>query len=177
MKKHSLLSLLAIAFVSPNFCAAGTYVGMSGAVQDIVSNNATYRAFLPGLFIGYQTVVDHDYYFAGELSGTAAASLTNNYVNRDDSMRMTPKFALSFIPGIMFSQDAMGFLRIGLAEGNLSAQSTWRPGFLAGIGLESAITPCWSVRAEYTYTVFSSVTTGTPRSDEYTVGFKYSFDG
>lgn len=176
MKQQSLWSLLALSLLTPQLCAAGTYVGISGAVQDIVSNSATYRAFLPGLFIGYAASYDHDYYLAGELSGTAAATLNNNYVNRDDSMRMTPKFAVSFIPGVFFSQDALGFLRIGFAEGNLSELSTWRPGVLAGVGLETAMSPCWSVRAEYTYTAFTSVSTGTPRSDEFTIGFKYAFD-
>lgn len=177
MKKYSLLGLLALSLLPPQICSAsGTYVGFSGAVQDITSNVATYRAFLPGLFIGWYTLMDREYYFAGELSGTAAATLTNNYVNRNDSMRMTPKFAVSFIPGMLFSQDSMGFFRIGFVEGNLSAQSTWRPGIVAGLGLESAFSPCWSVRAEYDNTTFSSVSTGTPRSDEFTISLKYSFE-
>jgi opacity protein-like surface antigen len=91
-------------------------------------------------------------------------------------LRITPNFGLSFIPAVMLAQASMGFLRLGGAYGYFAEANTWRWGMIMGLGLETAFTPCWSVRAEYDYTVFRSMPVGTPRSDEFVVALKYTFD-
>lgn len=175
MKKQLLCLALATACNVPAY-AWNTYVGMELDVRDITASSSAYRGLYPGLFIGYGTALEPDYYFSVELSASLAATLNNYYINRVDSMRLTPIYTLSVIPGMMLSSYSMAYLRVGASEASVSAASTWRPGALIGIGLESALSPCWSVRAEYDYTIFSAAGVGTPRSDEFALSAKYTFD-
>jgi opacity protein-like surface antigen len=178
MKKSALLLSLLSGLVSLNASAyIHTYVGASLAIENIYANSAShYRAWLPGVFFGYGGMYDKDFYIAGELSASYAVTLTNDYLNRSDSMRMTPVISLSVLPGIMLLPGAVGFVRLGLAEAYLPAPGSWRPGALFGLGLDVNFTPCWSVRTEYNYYVYRGVDAGTPRNDLFALSAVYMFD-
>lgn len=165
----STLSLNAAAYVS-------TYVGGSLGVEDINASTSQYRAWLPGVFIGYSSNFEKDFYLAAELSAMFTSTMTNDYVNRTNSLRMTPVLSLSALPGMRLIPGAIGFLRVGLAESYLPAPGTWRPGLILGAGLDVDFTPCWSVRAEYNFMVYRSLDIGTPRTDLFMLSLKYTFD-
>lgn len=175
MKKIALSAAVLASLLSFN-ANANTYVGGSVGMQDVTASPSYYRGIRPGLFIGYGGMYDTDFYMAGELSGSLVSTLTDDYEVRNQSLRISPNFGLSFIPGAMLAQASMGFLRLGGAYGYFADANTWRWGAIFGAGLETAFTPCWSVRAEYDYTVYRSMPVGTPRSDEFVVSLKYTFD-
>lgn len=175
MKKQRLL-LTALAALASFNAAANTYVGATLSVQDMNAYPSHFRGLRPGLFFGYGMMLDRDYYLGGELMGTAASTLNDNYVNRNDSVRMSPDFNVSLLPGMMIAPATMAFLRVGYSVGQFTTNNGWRSGLLLGLGMEAAISPCWSVRGEYDYTVFGSMSAGTPKSDEAAVSLKYTFD-
>ena len=176
-KKASLLLSLLSGLISLNASAyVNTYVGASLAIENIYANSSHYRAWLPGLFFGYGGTFEKDYYIAGELGVMYAATLTNDYVNRNNSVRMTPVITLSALPGMVLIPGAIGFLRLGVAEAYIPAPGTWRAGGILGLGLDVNFTPCWSVRSEYNYYFYRSVEIGTPRNDLFELSFVYTFD-
>jgi opacity protein-like surface antigen len=177
MKKKTLLMALMATLVSLDAAAyTHTYVGGTVGLQDVIAYPNVYRAWQPGLFIGYGSDFEKDYYIAGEFMATFAATISNNYTNRNDSMRNSPIISLSLIPGMYLVNGAMMFLRLGIAETYFPPVSTWRPGGIAGIGLDVSFTSCWSVRTEYDYSVFRAIDAGTPRSDMFALSLKYTFD-
>jgi opacity protein-like surface antigen len=176
MKKHTLLLAVFASVLSCSAFAYNPYVGLSLGVQDISANDTAFRGLRPGAFLGYGGSIDKDYYIAGEFTASGVLTLNNVYLNRNQSLRMSPYFSLSLLPGMLFSQTAMGYLRVGVADAQLNVSNTWRVGWILGAGIEAALTPCWSVRAEYDYTWYHATGSGTPRSDDFAVSFKYTFD-
>lgn len=177
MQKKSLLLSLFAGLLSLNAAAnTNTYVGGTIALQDTMAYPSQYRAWLPGAFIGYGTDFDKDFYLAAELAAQFPATISNNYVNRLDSVRMSPLLSLSILPAMYLIPNAMMFMRFGFVESYYPAPGTWRPGAEGGLGLEVVFTPCWSVRSEYDYAIFRNTSAGTPRMDEFALSFKYIFD-
>jgi opacity protein-like surface antigen len=176
-KRILLLSLFAtLASLHAHAGTSNPYVGGSLSIQNITAAPSAYRGLRPGMFVGYGSMIDNDYYVAGELAASMVATITDTYVNRDDSLRQAPNFSLSVIPGMMLTRATLAFIRAGVAVGMFSVSDDWRPGLVLGLGIEAAWTPCWSVRVEYDNTTYRSVSVGTPRSDEFGVSFKYIFD-
>lgn len=177
MQIKSLLLPLCAGFFSISAVAnTNTYVGGSLAIQNTLAYPSQYRAWLPGAFIGYGSDVDKDFYLSGELAAQFPATISSDYVNRIDSVRMSPLLSLSVLPAMYLLPSAMMFLRVAVVESYFNAPGTWRPGIQGGIGLEVMFMPCWSVRSEYDYTVFRHINAGTPRMDEFAMSFKYLFD-
>jgi opacity protein-like surface antigen len=128
------------------------------------------------VFIGYGGSMDKDYYLAGEFTASVVGTLNNVYLNRNQSLRMSPAFNLSIIPGMLFTPTAMGYLRFGVSDAQVTVNNRWLVGWELGLGIEAALTPCWSTRIEYDYTFFHSTGAGTPKSDDVALSFKYTFD-
>jgi hypothetical protein len=117
-----------------------------------------------------------DYYLAGELAITWPSTVTNDYISRNDSLRMSPMISLSIIPGIIITPPVLGYLRLGIGEGDLRARGDWLRDYITGVGVEYALTPCWSLRGEADYNWFRTINVGTPRGWDATVSFKYTWD-
>ncbi len=72
------------------------------------------------------------------------------------------------------------------ATGNVEDRLVWRFGGALGAGIETAITPNWTVRGEYLWTVFPSLSENFPQSgqrvssglseQQFRLGFNYRFD-
>ena len=72
------------------------------------------------------------------------------------------------------------------ASGNTEDRFVWRFGWTAGVGVETAIAPHWTVRGEYLWTDFPSVTENFPASGQrvssglsehqFRLGLNYRFD-
>ncbi len=177
MKKQALLLSLLAALTSVSaFASNNTYVGGTLAVQDVTVEPSAFRGLRGGAFIGYGMSDDKDFYVAGELSASIVGTLSNFYLTKDNNLRMSPTLGLSVIPGMFLTQASMAYARVGLLESMFTGNNTWRAGMVLGLGLEAALSSCWSVRAEYDYSFYRQVDIGTPRSDEFGLSFKYIFD-
>jgi opacity protein-like surface antigen len=175
MKKYTLLFPLLLGALSLNV-HANTYTGITLGAQRISANTSTFRGLRPGLFIGYGEMIDTDTYLAGELSGTIVHATSDTYVNRNQSVRMSPEFNLSIIPGMVFAQDTMGYFRLAFETSYTNATGHWDKGVMLGLGVEYSLTPCWGLRGEYDYTFYRRVNVGVPRSNMLAVSVKYTYD-
>lgn len=176
MKKRILVAAL-VTLCSLN-TYANTYVGGSLGFQDISANSSKFRGWRPGLFIGYGDMMDDDgeYYLSGELNISWASAVSDSYTNRRNSLRMSPELSISLLPAMVLKPDLMGFLRFGAGEAKQKVPNVWIANAIVGAGLEYAVTPCWSLRGEYDYTLFASTNIGNPRSSDLILSLKYTYD-
>lgn len=181
MKKQALLLAVLASVSSFNSYAGNTYIGAGLGIQSIEASTSKFRGWRPGLFLGYGANMDDDndcYYLAGELAISWASEMSDQYVTRKQSLRISPELSVSLLPGMKIVPDTMGYLRFGLGEGRQRATSDWLRSVIFGAGLEYDLTPCWSIRGEVDYSIFKSVAViGVPRSWDGTISFKYTYDG
>lgn len=127
------------------------------------------------LFGGYGQYFDR-IYFGGEIFANFS-NATTTYGFMDDTATYSTKinvresYGASLLPGIRLNSTSLLYGRIGYVRtafkiqeigtspaGNLSVPTNkWGNGVQYGIGLETAIHPCVSLRGEYTFTSYSSI--------------------
>ena len=177
MKKLALIPLFLAAGFSVSANATNTYVGMMMGIQNISTSTARFRGMRPGAFIGYGQMMSEDFYLAGELNASFSATISDNADAGAESTRSTFMTTLGILPGMMINNVSMTYLRIGGAYSRFSGASANLYGLVTGLGLETALTPDWSMRIEYDLTTFrGSSGLSTPRSDEAFMSMKYTFD-
>lgn len=209
-KKLIIASAILAASSSVALAATtGPYVGASIGVNSSTFNlkNTTAgapsnkvdlggRGAIANLFAGYGQLVNQNVYLGGEAfvdatntqskttAGTASFTINQRY-----------GYGISFIPGLMLSNDTMAYARVGLVRSNFQLKAS-APGASTsktqsltggqfGVGLQTSLTQNVDLRGEYDYTTYGSKkitsTAGTsakfqPRTDAFTVGLVYKFD-
>lgn len=179
MKKFVVCAAALASLVSLNAVAGNTYVGADLGYRTVTTNSnigSKFRGWLPGLFIGYGTMTVDNYYLAGEFAANWVSETSNSYTMRSQSLRISPEYTLSFIPGMVLKPELLGFLRIGIGEGRLAAQGDWLLAGVMGVGLEYTLTPCWNLRGEFDYSVFHDTSVGTPNAADFVLALKYTYD-
>jgi hypothetical protein len=176
MKKSRILLAACAAVFSLNVHAGNTYVGGSLALQSVSAQSSRFHGWRPGVLIGYGDMLDDDYYLAGEFMYSVAGAISNTYPNRNDSLRLSPGFTFSFIPGMVLTRTTMVYLRLALEVDKVAVSDKSLTGGLLGAGFEFLLTPSWSLRPEVDYTFYRSLSFGTPRSIQVGLSFKYTYD-
>lgn len=166
----------AVLAISGAAFANAPYFGVSVGEKTNSSNNRNARGVPATLSVGYGALVSQSVYMAGEIFGTAGTANVS-----DNGLKSTYGYGVSFIPGVMISDHTMGYARIGAVRTRftptgLSNRSV--TGGQLGLGLQTSLMQSWDLRGEYTYTAYSSLSgvSGSPRSDEFTVGLVYKFE-
>src|SRR3990167_9975642 len=173
MKKQIMLFTTLASFFSWEAYAGNTYVGGSLSMQRISATSSQYTGYRPGLFIGYGQEYPDCYYLGGEFLGSMTGATSDSYVLRDISLRMAPVYSLSLIPGMLITEDTMGFLRLGIGVGKLKASARWLTGYVLGAGVDVPLSPSWDIRFEYDYTLYNHIGIGNPQSHELMLSLKY----
>ncbi len=147
-------------------------------LQSITSDDSSYRGISPKLALGYGTILGQSYFLAGEVSATVGTvELSNNTDTTGTSVRVNRSYDFSFLPGMLFSENTLGFIRLGVVSSNFSAPNDTVSGGEIGVGLQFAILNCWYIRGEYYYTTYSATKdVGTPVSDTFALGAVYTFN-
>jgi opacity protein-like surface antigen len=127
------------------------------------------------LFAGYGSTVNSNFYMGGELFLTPAtfsvSSTTGNYV------KTTYSYGASVLPGVMFSDHTLGYVRAGLVRSHFSTGNQMRNGGQLGAGIQTNISPNIDLRGEYVFTGYNTVrNAGSPRSDAFKLGILYKFE-
>ncbi|OAI48973.1 hypothetical protein AYO45_03800 [Gammaproteobacteria bacterium SCGC AG-212-F23] len=170
---------------SAGIACAAPYLGVSASEKTNTSTNSNFRGMVGTVSLGYGSIINQNFYFGGELfadlgTGTITdnTSLVRPGVN-STSVKTTVGYGGSLLPGLMFSEHTMGFLRLSLLQDRFSSAHSTVTGGQAGVGLQTNVTQCWDLRGEYDYTGFKTVPgngTGTTRSDQFMLGLVYKFE-
>lgn len=153
------------------------YIAPNVLLQNITSDDSSYRGISPKLALGYGTLLGQSFFLAGEVSATiGTAEVSNNTDNNGVSVRVNRSYDFSVLPGMLFSENTLGYLRLGVVSSNFSAPNTTTTGGELGVGLQLAILNCWYIRGEYFYTTYGAIEdVGAPVSDTFALGAVYTF--
>lgn len=175
MKKGLGLSLLLVAACMPAISVAGvTYLAPALIVLQTSANESRFRGLAPRLSLGYLQPCGN-YAYAGEVFFTPSTLTLSDTKNPGaSSTRTSLNVGASFMPGTYFYKDLLGYARIGLVNTKFSSPNVFRVGTQLGFGLQSSLNPCWSLRGEYLYTIYGSVSkVGTPNTNQVGVSLVY----
>ena len=164
----------AIFAVSSNLAFAdGAYAGFNGGMRDNIKNSNSYRGLEGRVFLGYGAIINPAFYLAAEVFGAPGSMSINN-----NGLKTSYEFGGSILPSMVISEHAMAFLRLGMVRTRFSSANTTTSGGQIGIGVQTGLTQCWDLRAEYIYTAFNTVTRaiGAPKSDQANFGLVYKFE-
>lgn len=186
MLKKLLPVSLILAASSTTCFATNTffYLTPSVVLNNITTSDNSFRGVSPKLGLGVAAEYSDGLYIGGEIHAMAGVwELENNTDNDDivndsddDNARISSSYDASILPGIMFSENTLGFLRIGVVTSHFSGPDKSSTGGELGAGLQTAIRNCWYIRGEYIYSFYNSVgDLQSPREDSFAVGVVYTF--
>lgn len=156
----------------------GPYVGLSLGPRVNYSNNpAVYKGLEATLSIGYAALVTPMFYLAGEAYAGDSAQL-RDYPSAGSSLdvRSTWNYGASIIPGIMLTDNMVGYIRGGMNRTRFSRISRYATAWHAGIGIQSNIVQNWDIRAEYVYNQYNHADgVNNPYAEQFNFGIVYKF--
>lgn len=177
LKITVLCALCAISITTSHANTSSLYVYPNVLLQSITSEDSSYRGISPKLALGYGTILGQSFFLAGEVSAAiGTAELSNNTDTTGISLRVNRSYDFSLLPGILFSENTLGYLRLGVVSSNFSEPDKSTTGGEIGVGLQFAVLNCWYIRGEYFYTTYGAIENlGTPVSDTFALGAVYTF--
>jgi len=172
MLKRMLWCLLLLLSISAR--AGNIYFGPTVFIENTTSDNDNFRAIHPRISVGYEEII-HYIFLAGELyfvPGAISFSESNTY--RPQSVQTQQQYGLSFLPGLYISEYIVGYARLGMVETRFWGPNVTKAGAEIGVGLQSQLSDNWSLRTEYIYYAYPSISTiGRPHTDQYGLGLIY----
>lgn len=167
----SIILTPTLCFANPSFL----YVVPTIVLQNMTAGDDNFRGISPRLGMGYAAELYQGLYLAGEVNVTAFTQ----EVSEDSSgsnLKMSTSFDASILPGMMFSENTFGFLRLGVTSGKFEGGDTVVGGEI-GLGLQAAITNNWYIRGEYIYIAYGSTDDiSAPKVDTFALGAIYAFN-
>jgi opacity protein-like surface antigen len=174
LKKLVIISALFISSLSHLY--AGFYVGPSLNFEAYNASNIRYEGLRPMLTAGYGTNFRNLLYISIEAFGGPKSITINNVPRNGNSLKTKWSYGGSLLPAYIIDQDLLLYLRLGLVSTNFEKLNTIKSGREIGIGLQAQVLECWSVRGEYDYLQYSSLSEiGQLRADEFNVAIIYQF--
>ncbi|EKD55148.1 MAG: hypothetical protein ACD_60C00025G0045 [uncultured bacterium] len=176
LKKIAIASSILAVSSTLSFASSAPYLGIGLGLTNNTAGTSNYRGIPFTISGGYGATVDQNVYLAGEIFANLGTATLNNNPG-GVSLRTTYSYGLSFIPGLMLSDHAMMFIRLGVIKTRFSSlNSNATTGGQAGLGLQTSVTQNWDVRGEYDYTSYRRVGGASPRSDAFNIGLVYKFE-
>lgn len=177
MFKKLLLATM-VTSISCSTFAGSFYVGPTIMIQDSMTNSSAYRGVNPKMTLGYGEMGEGAY-FGGELFAIpGSASLTDTHLPGAQSIKMSRSIGGSLIPGMMIAAQTIGYARLGFITTKFTGPEIYKTGGQIGLGLQTSVSPNWDLRGEYDYSVYGSVgQIGSPKIDEFSLGFMYRLEG
>ena len=172
--------ILVIGFLAMSttmaFASGAPYVGAALGMNTMTSTSGSNTRSVPiDLFAGYGATLNASFYLAGEVTLTPFTGLLSK--SPGSPLKTTYGYGMSILPGIMFSDHALGYIRAGVVKSHFSAIGGNKTGGQLGIGIQATITQDIDLRSEYVYTQYSKITTASsPKSDAFKLGLIYKFE-
>ncbi len=157
------------------FAGAAPYVGAALGINAMTSTSGSnFRGVPIDLFAGFGATVNSSLYLGGEITATPFTSFLSSTGN---SLRTTYGYGISFMPGVMFSDHTLGYVRAGAVRSHFSWVGENKTGGQLGVGMQTDVMPEVSLRTEYVYTWYSKIeTVASPKSDAFKLGLIYKFE-
>lgn len=177
-------------------------LGLADGGGGIVSFNPTLSAkgWNGSLFAGYGQYYDR-FYIAGEVSAFSTDANTGysfgtGLDNFNTEVNARYGYSVSILPGIKVNNFTLLYARLGFVRTSFKSQekvivagtgltqnastTSWGNGYNYGVGMETAVYPCVSVRGEYTYTSYGSFnspigTKFSPSNNQFVLSAIYHF--
>lgn len=174
-KKIAVASIILAASSSVAFANAAPYVGAALSVNTLTSTSGTnYRGVPVDMFAGYGATVNANLYLGGEVFVTP---FTGTVSKSNNILRTTYGYGASILPGIMFSDHTLGYVRVGIVRSHFTSIGQNRNGGQLGVGMQTNVTQNIDLRTEYVYTAYNKVSTASsPKSDAFKLGLIYKFE-
>lgn len=175
LKKIMVASIIIAASSNVAFAASAPYAGAGLGVNTLTSTSGTnYRGVPINVFAGYGATISTTFYLGGEVfitPFTGTISKTNNV------LRTTYGFGASVMPGIMFSDHTLGYIRAGVVRSHFSSIGENKTGGQLGLGMQTNVTQDIDLRGEYVFTAYNSVSSAnSPKSDAFNLALVYKFE-
>lgn len=159
----------------PTFLA-GPYVGVSvGSRTNYAGTPAVFRGIDGTIALGYATMVDPSWYFAGEIYGTGTGNIRNAPNDDPTDLKSNWGWGASVIPGYLITDTVLAYLRLGGNSTHLNNQSTTKSGWHVGLGGQTNLNRNWDIRAEYVVTSYGRINGAHMGSDVANLGLNYRF--
>lgn len=174
-KKIAVASIILAASSSVAFASASPYVGAALGVNTLTSTSGTnYRGVPVDVFAGYGATINTNLYLGGEVFVTP---MTGTISSSNSNLRTTYGFGASILPGIMFSDHTLGYIRAGVVRSHFSSIGQNKTGGQLGVGMQTSVAQNIDIRTEYVYTAYSKVSPAkSPKSDAFKLGLIYKFE-
>lgn len=182
MKKIQLLCFLAASFFCTSvFAWASPYLGGRLDIETLTTEDSNFRGLRPNVSLGY--AVESNFYYLGMEAFAAPFVYTfaTYHAEGGNSLRISQQYGAGILPGLLISEGVVTYLRLGVVTSKFLAPSMNRWGFQGGLGLQTSLTGALSLRGEYTYSDYGSVSDdgsdlGLIKADQFSVGLIYFFD-
>jgi len=174
-KKIAVASIILAASSSVAFASASPYVGAALGVNTLTSTSGTnYRGVPVDVFAGYGATINTNLYLAGEVFVTP---MTGTISSSNNNLRTTYGFGASILPGIMFSDHTLGYIRAGLVRSHFSSIGENKTGGQLGVGMQTSVAQNIDLRTEYVFTAYNKVSPAkSPKSDAFKLALIYKFE-
>ena len=99
--------------------------------------------------------------------------VANRY--RTSSIRSSWGYGFDLLPGIVFNERVLTYVRLGVVRRNFSDIRQERTGLRVGLGGQTNLYKNLDLRAEYVYSQYQGTSIGIPLSDQFNLGVVYKF--
>lgn len=174
----SMFIITTVAMTTSVSAIAGTtYISPGISYEGINSKSSiSYIGYTPRLALGYGAIFSESIYLAAEIFVKVGSFTYSNNSGGVGSIKPQYSVGLSLLPSIILDSLLMAYLRLGGISTRFRHYDATQSGFQVGVGMEAEICKAWTVRVEYDYTGYSSISSiGTLREDEYILGLVYRF--
>lgn len=178
MFKKIVIASAILASSSVAFASASPYVGAALGVNTLTSTSGSnYRGVPVDLFAGYGATVNTNLYLGGEVFATPFTGTVSKSANSVGNLRTTYGYGVSIMPGVMFSDHTLGYIRAGVVRSHFSTLGQNKTGGQLGLGMQTNLTQDIDLRTEYVYSAYSNVSVSkSPKSDAFKLGLIYKFE-
>ncbi len=171
-KKIAIASVLFATSTTMAFASSAPYVGAALGVNTVTNNVGNYRGVPLNIFAGYGATINTNLYLGGEVfivpfNGMLSRSYFTN-------LRTTYSYGASILPGFMFSDHTLGYVRAGVVGSHFSSPGRTKTGGQLGLGMQTNVAQNLDLRTEYVFTAYKN--TGSTKSDAFNLGLVYKFE-
>lgn len=152
-KKIIFITSLTLLNTFSCYAVSSFYFGPAANFLNISSGS--YKGVAPALYLGYGSWMSDYFYWA--LEGYAAFEPYNSHSNDNNLLKTRYNYGLGLIPAVDLDDTLILYGRLGVVRTSFKNLDIAKNGYQLGLGLEAPVNPCWSMRLEYSYSLYKEI--------------------